>query len=641
VGTIRIPEQGDTSSLGPVLRDMLATSLGGLEGLRVVANSRLVELTPPAAREERRAIVDAARRAGATEVIEGELATEAGVIVLSLRRVDLARGEVRKGYIVRAGDRYALVDSAAATIARDLGVALPSHPIGDLRTSSPEAYLLYNEGLRAYFGFDGPGGYRLMNAALERDSTFAMAAYYAWVIGEASGDLATRRRELERVKRLAPRTIERERLLLQAEVAAREAPITVAAAIAETLTVRYPADPDGHLVLGRVRDGQGDYAGAIASYHRAFVLDSTAGNTQSPYCRMCLALGMMTNAYVWWDSAPAAERMARRIIALRPDDPNHWVGVVEPLLRQGRRAEAVAALGRSGMPNLIPFFERFALQRDLIRWGRHEELDRALAPELMSASNAIRGNARWFLLLSLRDRGRLREARALALESRIPESSERVQGHGPELVLSATMLSALGRPDSAARLLHAEARRVLGAPGIARGIRARDATWKFTLAGTAYALAGDTAMVRRIADSIEVLGVESNFGRDPRLHHYLRGLLLQGAGRHAEAVTAFRRALISLTDGYSEINLALARSLLELARPAEAVAVLQPAIRGGVDGSNTYTSRTELHEALARAFELAGQRDSAVAHWRAVEQAWRGADPEFAERYARAQVRAK
>lgn len=290
------------------------------------------------------------------------------------------------------------------------------------------------------------------------------------------------------------------------------------------------------------------------------------------------------------------------------------------------------------MPSLIPFFERFALHRDLIRWGRHEELDRALAPDLVSASNEVRGTARWFLLLSLRDRGRIREARALALESRIPGSTERVQGHGPEMVLSATMLAALGRPDSAARLLHAEARRVLDAPGLAPGIRARDATWRLALAGTAYAQAGDTATVRRIADSIEVLGQGSTFGRDPRLHHYLRGLLLQGAGRHAEAVGAFRRALISLTDGYSEINLALARSLAVLGRPSEAVAVLQPAIRGGVDGSNTYTSRTELHEAIAQAFEQAGQRDSAVAHWRVVERAWRGADPEFAGRHARAEA---
>ena len=48
-----------------------------------------------------------------------------------------------------------------------------------------------------------------------------------------------------------------------------------------------------------------------------------------------------------------------------------------------------------------------------------------------------------------------------------------------------------------------------------------------------------------------------------------------------------------------------------------------PAIDGGVDGSTTYASRTELHEAMAEAIEQAGQRDSALVHYRTVEQAWR------------------
>ena len=133
-----------------------------------------------------------------------------------------------------------------------------------------------------------------------------------------------------------------------------------------------------------------------------------------------------------------------------------------------------------------------------------------------------------------------------------------------------------------------------------------------------------------------VIGKGSGSGRDTRLHHYLRGILLQRAGRHAEAVDQLRRAVSSLTDGYTVINLAMARSLLELGRLAEAIAVLRPAIHGGVDGSNTYTSRTDLHEAIAQAFALAGQRDSAVAHYRVVEQNWRRADPEFSERYQRA-----
>jgi DNA-binding SARP family transcriptional activator len=639
VGAIRTPELGDTSSLAPMLRDMLATSLGGIDGIQVVANSRLVELTPPTLANERSATADAARRAGASEVVEGELITEAGRLVLNLRRVDLASGVVRKGYVVRASDRYALMDSAAATVARDLDLSPPSLTLREVRTSSPEAYLLYNEGLRAYYGFEAPAAYRLMNAALERDSSFAMAAYYAWLIGEGLSDPETNRRQFERVKRLATRTIERERLLIQSEVARREAPLPVMAAIAETLSVRYPLDPDGHILLGFVRDGQGDFVAAIASFERAIAIDSAAGSTTGPYCRRCLALGRMTHTYMWWDSAGAAERTGRRIIALGPDEPKNWNALTEPLLRQGRRAEAETALGRSGVLNIAFAYSSGILNRDQLRWGRLEELDRELVSDLASPSVETKSDARWLLLLSLRDQGRLREARALAMEHRIPGSTRRVQGLDTEVIVSTTMLQWLGRPDSAARLLHRAAQRILRS-AVAPGTRARNATWHLTLAGTAYLAAGDTAVVRRLADSIEVIGKGSTFGRDPILHHYLRGILLQRAGRHAEAVDQLRRAVLSLTDGYTQINLALGRSLLALRRPAEAVAVLRPAIHGGVDGSNTYTSRTELHEAMAEAFERAGNRDSAMAHYRAVEQAWRHADPEFAERYRRAKAAA-
>jgi tetratricopeptide (TPR) repeat protein len=640
VGAIRTPELGDTSSLGPVLRDMLATSLGGLEGLQVVANSRLVELTPPALENQGGAMADAARRAGATEIIEGELASAGGVLVLTLRRVDLARGMVRKGYLVRAAERYALVDSAAATVARDLGLASPSVGVRDVRTGSAEAYVLYNEALRAYFSFDGPGGLRLMQAALEQDSTFAMAAYYAWIIGEYHGDGPTNARAFERIKRLAPRTIERERLLIQADVAIREAPLSVAAAIAETLTVRYPTDPDGHILLGRVRVGQADYLGAAGAFERAVTIDSAAGTT-GPYCRMCLAMSSLIHTYLWWDSAGAAERTGRRIIAHRPGERKNWNSLVEPLLRQGRRAEAEAALERSGILDLAFAYYTGMLHRDLLRWGRLEELDRELRSDLRSPSLEARDEAHWLLLLSLRDQGRLREVRELVREHQPPALAHQGLGFSAQLVLSSTLLEGMGRPDSAARLLHADARRILESPDPSVPVvRARNATWLLALASTAYVASGDTAVVRRLADSIEVIGKGSGSGRDTRMHHYLRGILLQRAGRHAEAVDQLRRSVSSLTDGYTVINLAMARSLLELRRPAEAIAVLRPAIRGGVDGTNTYTSRTELHEAMAQAFEQAGQRDSAVAHYRAVEQNWRRADPEFSERYRRAKAAA-
>ena len=62
--------------------------------------------------------------------------------------------------------------------------------------------------------------------------------------------------------------------------------------------------------------------------------------------------------------------------------------------------------------------------------------------------------------------------------------------------------------------------------------------------------------------------------------------------------------------------------------------VLQSAPRGGVEGTGLYASRTELHETLARAWDVAGGRDSAAAHWAIVARDWALGDPPFAARAA-------
>jgi thioredoxin-like negative regulator of GroEL len=87
------------------------------------------------------------------------------------------------------------------------------------------------------------------------------------------------------------------------------------------------------------------------------------------------------------------------------------------------------------------------------------------------------------------------------------------------------------------------------------------------------------------------------------------------------------------------VNYELARALLRVGRPTEAVATLQSSLRGEVDASNLYITRTDLHELLADAFYAAGQTDSAAAHYRAVATAWRRADPMYHARRARALAR--
>jgi hypothetical protein len=222
--------------------------------------------------------------------------------------------------------------------------------------------------------------------------------------------------------------------------------------------------------------------------------------------------------------------------------------------------------------------------------------------------------------------GRYREALALVHEGRVPGSAVTRREAGVEPIGSAILDLEMGRPLVAADEFRALAGGVPDTTRVSPGTRARDLAWRLTLSATAAVAGRDTLRARALADSIETVGHQSWFPRDPLLHHFVRGLLLARAHRDDDAVRELRASIYSPTNGYTRANYELGRELLAMHRPAEGIPVVRAALHGGIEGSGLYLTRTEVHELLAQLFDAAGQRDSAAAHFSVVARAWSRAD---------------
>jgi DNA-binding SARP family transcriptional activator len=629
VGRIRDLAVTDSVALDAVSRDMLATSLGRLGGVQVITSSRMLELAPRDADTSRTAFTDAARRAGATEIVEGELNRLAGGLFrFDARRVDVERGLVRRGYRVSGSDRIALVDSVTALIAADLGVGTPAGSLGDLSTRSPVAYRFYEEGLRALYRYDAYAASRLFRSAVREDSTFPMATYYAWRTGKATAepDEATL---ADRAVALAARAPRRERLLIMTHVGAERSDVRALAA-AETLATEYPRDPEALVRAAEVVVGIGR---AVELLDRAISIDSAASPHSAALCRMCEALSELTTRYRWADSGAAVERTLSRWRALRPNDATPWALEADRLVGLGRRADAEAAVRRYDALGGTRTSVHLGNLITALRLDELDEADRYCDEGLAPSNGTEPAQYRWYCTIKLRMQGRYREALALAREGRVPKNGLVRRGLTPDPYQAAIAQMEMGLGGAAADGFIALAREMDGAEDVSEGAHARQTAWLLTLSATAAVAGGDTARARGLVDSIEVVGRRSLFARDPLLHRFVRGLLHSRAGEHDAALRELRLAMHSPTFGYTRINYELAELLLKLGRPAEAIPVVQAALRGGIEGSGLYVTRTELHELVARLFDASAQRDSAAAHYAVVERAWQRADPTVAKRY--------
>lgn len=631
VGTIEDPTGSVEPGANAALAGMLATNLARLPGIEVVSEIRIQQLLAQLGAEtpERSGldIVRAARAAGAGQVIDGMLYRQAaGEYRLELKSVDLETGLVEAAITVQGRDLFALVDAAAATFASEYGVDPPSVGFGEVTTHSLIAYRFYQEGLARYYAGDHARAGHLFNAAVDEDSTFALAMYYSALTTPfpKSAEL------MAEAVRLAARASDRERLMIEAAwAAATDDPRRLA--IAETLAVRYPAEPAGHLFLGQARLWSGDFLGAIPYLRSVITMDSIGLRNAGTGCAACDAFWDLGTAYGMVDSLGVAQRVAREWIERQPQSATPWIALAFALDAEGRYDEALAAVdsATARQPGNRYIDVRSSI---LIRAAAFDELEEMFRELLRSGGQETRATALWSLALAQRTQGRPREALntvqqlygLAAHRSEVPADLAFYQAAEAQALLEA------GFAQEAAALFEGAADVEIVDHSRARNARHR--AWLLTHAATAYAELGNTARLTALADSVEYLGGLSAYGRDQRLHHHIRGLLHRMEGRHAAAVDEFRKAVFSPSGSFTRTNYELARSLLEIGRADEAITVLEEALRGPVGSSGYYLTRTEIQELLATALIAAGRDADAVPHLRWVVAAWDDGEPPFRER---------
>lgn len=636
VGSIRELGGADTTGIVRALAEMLATNISRVPDLHVISNTRIYEIVgrTSAVADESARLATAAERAGATEIIQGVLSRRGNEgMRLDIQRIDLGTGRVQGAYSVEGRDLFALVDSATAKLAADLRLPRSDLRVADVTTTSLVAQRFYDEGLRAYYQVGDPrSALRLFQLALQEDSNFAMASYYAAHAAISIGDGA-QLTEGRHALRTSKRASDRERLLINAEL--RDLFSDPSGRMyAESLVAKYPNEPTSHLIIGNVYIHDGDFLAAVPHLRRAIEIDSFNIDRQRAVCRACEGYGLMTLAYMHADSMAMAERTARELVARAPQLPGALMGLANVMEQMNRPDEALHYWGRMAEVQGTGITSG-TRARIWIRAGQFSEADALLSSEASDANSPVssRNDALWFGLISKRYQGQMTASRRIIDEmfKLAPGDYTASQGLGQ-------LMFETGHYAESAKLF-ASLARIPNYPEMPWRT-ARDVSWNLAHVTTSVAAMGDTVRLKRLADSLERIGTQSSYGRDGRLHHYARGFLARARGDEAGAAEEFRRAIYSPSMGFTRANFELGRSLLALHRPAEAVPVLRAALQGSLEASNFYLTHTELHELLGRAYEASGQRDSARVHYEWVSRAWEHADEPFRTRGANARQRA-
>ncbi len=524
IGAIRAPADSGGAWLSDGMIQMLAARLARSSTVEVVSPERMRELLSPSATLSQ--LLEAGRRAGAAWVVSGAVTRAEQGLVMDVNVHAVGDGRLVSLTTVVAADPIALADRVAVRVLAAAGTTLDGPSLAEVETASPEAYEAYIRFRRAADEDRGADAVAALDAAIALDSGFVSALRERATLAFPTGGIPLLTTLLEAFRRHEDRATEFDRTYLASQTAFYAGEHERSEALARQLLNRYPRDPRAYNWLQDVYATHGRWQEAEDVVLRLLALDSLAIGLRSGACVPCVSFTRLSEIRMARGDLTGAESAARRYTEFAPGLPQGWMQLSVVLAAQGRYDEALSAAQR--LDELGP---------DRSVWGAQRIRVLLMMRDWQTADSAVRAMRReatpGMLPLALdlsatlaRERGRHRAAVA-ALDSLAMAGAPGVLD-----LVAGNSLARLG--DHAAAVRRFPANPPVAPPP--RGVevrfvnligdRTRGFAWHRAHEADALAGSGQTARMQQIADSLEQLSGRSYYGRDWRLHHHIRGMLL-------------------------------------------------------------------------------------------------------------------
>jgi tetratricopeptide (TPR) repeat protein len=197
-----------------------------------------------------------------------------------------------------------------------------------ITTTSADAKALFLQGRSLIEQLRLHDGRALIEQAVAKDSTFAIAHYY---LATSASSAKARTEEMKVAVAQAGAASEGERLMILALQARVNANPVKALQYIEQLVEKFPQDERAHFALGAAYVAQKEYERAIAEFKLAIQIDSTFSPAYN-------SLGYDYRAVSKYDDA---EAVFKKYIQLIPNDPNPYDSYAELLMKAGRFDESI------------------------------------------------------------------------------------------------------------------------------------------------------------------------------------------------------------------------------------------------------------------------------------------------------------